>query len=133
VNDRNADFARCTFQTLGVDILLTAKPVFKHVLENHATTHQFREIGVPCATVDGLIILKLYPLPSLYRQGDFQRAALYESDITMLARRYRSPLGSLLAALRPRMDTGDLEELSNIVREIEQRISRMERTPKTAV
>jgi hypothetical protein len=130
VLDRNADFARGVFRSLRVDVLLSQNPVFSHVLQHHATTHRFREVEVPCATVEGLVVLKLYALPSLYRQGDLQRAALYESDITMLVQRYRTPLPPILDTLRPHLDPGQVDELANIAKEIEQRVARMERTPK---
>jgi hypothetical protein len=128
IRDHDPDFARSTFRSLRVDLLLTANPLFKHVLDHHATTHQFHEIAVPCATVEGLVLLKLYALPSLYHQGDLQRAALYEADITMLAQRYRTALNPLLEILRPRLERGQFQELAAIVQEIEARIARMERT-----
>lgn len=74
---------------------------------------------IRCATPAGLMLLKLYALPSLYRQGQLQRANLYEGDI-----------GQLLAAF-PELDTetllgllhhhgmleGDVIELRRVVME----------------
>jgi len=34
-------------------------------------------------TLEGLLVLKLYALPALYRQMDMDKVALYENDITM--------------------------------------------------
>ena len=39
---------------------------------------------MPCATPEGLILLKLYALPSLYRQSELRRANLYEADLAAL-------------------------------------------------
>lgn len=127
VGDRNKDFARGTFRTLRVDLLLTANPLFKQVQDRHATTHRFRELEVRCATVEGLVLLKLYALPSLYRQGDLQKAALYEADITMLCHKHRPEVAPLLAAVRPHVEAGQFEELSAIARDIAERVARMGR------
>lgn len=127
VKDRNADFARATFQSIRVDLLLTSNAVFKHVAENRATVHRFSELDVRCATVEGLVLLKLYALPSLYRQANLQRAALYEADLTMLCQRYRPALPPLLAFLEPHLEAGSVQELRSIIAEIEQRVARMDR------
>src|SRR5580698_9202165 len=84
IRDRQDFFARAQFRSLQVDLLFTFNPLFKIVQERFATTHRFAELEVPAATVEGLIVLKLYALPSLYRQFQMDRAALYENDITML-------------------------------------------------
>ena len=73
----------------------------------------------------GFVLLKLYALPPLYRQGDAQRIALYETDVLMLAQRYRPDIRPLLETLRPFVDAGQLQSLSEIVGDIERRISRM--------
>jgi hypothetical protein len=54
------------------------------VQRRYATIKPFRERDIPCATVAGLLLLKLYALPSLYRQGSFARVGLYENDIATL-------------------------------------------------
>src|SRR5258708_22788166 len=81
IADQNNDFARGTFDELRIDILLADNPLFKKVQQHYATTRQFAEQIIPCATVEGLLLLKLYALPSLYRKGDFTRVFLYENDI----------------------------------------------------
>ena len=128
--DQNPSFARGSFQNLRVDLLLTANPLFKLVRERFATGHRFHEIDVRCATVEGLILLKLYALPSLYRQGDAQRIALYETDILMLAQRYRPQIQPLLATLGPYLDAGQLQSLGDVVRDIEQRVARIDAASK---
>jgi hypothetical protein len=128
--DQNPFFARGSFQSLRVDLLLTANPLFKLVREKFATSHRFHEIEVRCATVEGLVLLKLYALPSLYRQGDAQRIALYETDILMLAQRYRPQIQPLLATLGPFLDAGQLQSLSDVVRDIEQRVARIDAASK---
>lgn len=130
VQDQDQDFARGKFRSLRVDLLLTANPVFRLAQERYATAHHFKEIQVPCATVEGLVLLKLYALPSLYQQGQMQRAALYETDIAMLYQRHRPKLQPIVDALSNFMKAGQMDELRKIVREIEQRIARMDQSSK---
>lgn len=130
VTDREGDFARGRFGSLRVDVLLSSNPVFKLVHERYVTTHDFHEIEVRCATVEGLLLLKLYALPALYRQGDSQRITLYEADITMLMARYRPDLKPLFASLQPHVDPGAWVELQNIIADIEKRIARIDQARK---
>jgi hypothetical protein len=74
--------------------------------------------------VDGLLLLKLFALPSLYRQGDFARVALYEHDIAMLLRVGPSNVSQLFDELADHVSPNDLQELRSIVAEIEQRAAR---------
>ncbi len=70
IEDENNFFARARFRTVQVDLLLTRNPLFKTVEERFAAVHQFAGLDVPAVSVEGLIVLKLYALPSLYRQLD---------------------------------------------------------------
>lgn len=79
------------------------------------------------ATVEGLILLKLYALPALYRQRDGQRVAIYESDLQMLLVRHRPDMTPLLATVRRYVDDGSYSDLCTIVAETEQRIARLDR------
>ncbi len=125
VSHREQDVARAQFRSIRVDLLLTADPVFKLVHDDYATTHPFQEVAVRCASIEGLLILKLYALPSLYRQGDTQRIALYETDILMLMDRYRPAMEPILATLAPYVEEGALNGLRNILADIDRRIARM--------
>lgn len=68
VENRDADFARGTLERLRMNLLLTSNPLFEKVRRKHATTGRLVERDVPCATTTGLLLLKLYALPSLYRR-----------------------------------------------------------------
>lgn len=127
VTEREHEVVRAQFRGLRVDFLLTTDPIFKLVHDQYATTHRFQELSVRCATVDGLLLLKLYALPSLYRQGNTQRIALYETDILMLVDRHRPSLEVLLETLAPFLEAGAMEGLRSIATDIEQRIVRMRR------
>jgi hypothetical protein len=117
IEDRNDFLARGTFKSIQVDLLLTKNPLFKIVAEKFATRHSFAELEVPAVTAEGLIVLKLYALPSLYRQFDMDRAAVYENDITMLIARHSPALEPLTALASQYAEPGDKKELQKIISE----------------
>ncbi len=115
-------FARGEFEGLKIDILLTRNPLFASVIRHHATRRSFLDGDIPTATVEGLLLLKLYALPSLHRQGDFTRVSLYENDIAMLMYQYRPDIASLLKELSKYVTGDDLDEIKKILGEIQRRI-----------
>jgi len=121
---RDDSFAQGTFEGLQIDLLLTSNPLFETVVRRYATARPFVEREIPCATVEGLIVLKLYALPSLYRQGNLVRAALYETDLLTLIHRYQPALEPLFAELAPHVSATDLAALRKVVAEIQGRIAR---------
>src|SRR6266404_911211 len=126
VETRDADFARGKFSDLKVDVLLTSNPLFDDVCKRYTTMQRFVEQDIPCATVEGLILLKLYALPSLYRQGNFTRVGLYENDVATLLHAYNPPIERLLEELALHLSGSDLAQVKQIVSELQQRISRFE-------
>src|SRR6266853_265520 len=126
VETRDADFARGTFNDLKVDVLLTSNPLFDEVRQSYTSRQRFVEEDIPCATVEGLILLKLYALPSLYRQGNFTRVGLYENDVATLLYAHNPPIERLLEELSRYLSESDLSQVRQIVSEIHQRISRFE-------
>jgi hypothetical protein len=63
VISQDLDFARGGFEGLQIDLLLTSNPLFECVRRQHTTSRSFVEQEIPCATVEGLILLKMYALP----------------------------------------------------------------------
>jgi hypothetical protein len=126
VTSQDNHFARGTFDTLQIDFLLTRNPFFDMVQRRYATIRHFRERDIPCATVEGLLLLKLYALPSLYRQGNFARVGLYENDIATLMHDYRPDLGPLFEALERYLNTSEIIALREIVIEIQHRLERFQ-------
>ena len=126
IETRDADFARTRFEDLKVDVLLTSNPLFDQVRKHHTTSKRFVEHDIPCATVEGLVLLKLYALPSLYRQGNFARVGLYENDISTLIYAHKPSLTPLLADLSRYLNETDMAQVGQIVDEIQLRISRFE-------
>src|SRR5258708_128832 len=62
IADQNADFVRANFNELRIDILLTDNPLFEKVRREYTTTRPFIEQEIPTATVDGLLLMKMYAL-----------------------------------------------------------------------
>ena len=130
IEERNEYFIRARFRSVRVNVLLTANALFAEVQQGFGTTHRFAELDVATATPEGLVLLKLYALPSLYRQGLFDRVSVYESDIASLLQRHRPAVEPLLQRLQRHLEAGDLRELRGIVRDIEARIVRFEQLKK---
>jgi hypothetical protein len=124
LKNQDANFARGQFGELQIDFLLTRNRLFEKVSKQYGTRHYFVEQEIPSATVEGLLLLKLYALPSLYRQGNFARVGIYENDIATLMYSYRPEVGPLLAELGHHLSETDLVAVREIVGEIEQRIAR---------
>ena len=123
---RDADFARSKFGDLKVDMLLTSNPLFEEVRKHYTTSKRFVEQEIPCATVEGLILLKLYALPSLYRQGNFTRVGLYENDVATLMHIHNPPLEPILDELATYLDDSELTQIKEIACEIQERLRRFQ-------
>jgi hypothetical protein len=126
IASQDNNFARGKFDTLQIDFLLTHNPFFAMVQRRYATIKPFREQDIPCATVEGLLLLKLYALPSLYRQGNFARVGLYENDIATLMYDYQPDMLPLFEELGRYLNMSDVAVLRDIVAEIQQRIARFQ-------
>lgn len=124
VSTRDVDFARGKFGELKVDLLLTSNPLFDEVRKRFTTSKHFVEHAIPCATVEGLILLKLYALPSLYRQANFTRVGLAENDIATLIHIHKPTLQPILDVLENYLSTTDMVQVKQIVDEINERLER---------
>ena len=124
VSAREPFFARASFGELQIDILLDKNPLFNKVASDHVQKQKFLEHEIRVATVEGLLLLKLYALPSLYRQGNFARVGLYENDVATLLYAYPQKTDALVNELSKHVSENDLAEIKRILAEIEQRIQR---------
>jgi hypothetical protein len=124
ITSQDANFARGKFGELQIDILLTRNRLFERVRRHYATRQRFVEQDIDCANVEGLLLLKLYALPSLYRQGNFGRVGIYENDIATLIYSYSPNLEALFEELASYLSDTDLMAIREIVTEIKQRINR---------
>jgi len=127
LEESNEWFATGTVGPLRIDLLFTANPLFAEVLANHAVTKALLDVPIRCATPEGIILLKLFVLPSLYRQGNIHRAALYETDILQLLLQHPLKVDSLLSQIQPHMTETDINHLRQVLADIQQRIGHRER------
>jgi hypothetical protein len=127
VSEQDSNFVRASYNELQIDILLTQNPLFNKVHKEYSKVQRFVDRDVPLATVEGLVLLKLYALPSLYRQGNFARVGIYENDIATLIHDYQPDMPGLLKELSGFVDEPDFEEINNIVADIQNRIKRFEK------
>lgn len=130
IESQDMYFAHGKFGELQIDLLLTQNPLFAEVGKNYATTKQFMDREIRCATVDGLLLLKLFALPSLYRQGSFERVGIYENDIATLMYTFKPKMELLFAELGKHLNDTDTQQVQNIVADIETRIQRFRKASK---
>lgn len=128
--DENNDFIRANLEQLQIDILLTENKLFAQILKEYVTERIFGSRLVRCVTVEGLVILKLYALPSLYRQGKFDKVSIYENDILLLMLNYPLELNSILKILKKHIIKSDLQEIEVILGDITSRIKRFSQQQK---
>ena len=124
IKEENNDFIRGEYGELIIDILLTQIKLFNKIIQQFATIRQFGDMNIRCVTVEGLVILKFYALPSLYRQGKFEKVSIYENDILLLLLNYSINLNLIFQILSEHLLPSDLEEIRNIAADIESRINR---------
>ncbi len=122
-------FARGDYEGLQIDLLLTENPLFDTVRKKHTTERSFQEQLIKTATVEGLLLLKLYALPSLYRQGSFARVGIYENDVAVLLHDYPVAVGEIEKELSLHLSASDLAEVKSILGEIQRRIERYRHGP----
>lgn len=124
VSSQDMYFVRASYNELQIDILLTQNPLFKKVHSQYSKVEKFLDRNIPLATVEGLLLLKLYALPSLYRQGNFARVGIYENDIATLFHDYQPDVSLLLRELSKYVNESDFAEIKGVVSEIQNRIKR---------
>ncbi len=124
IESQDMYFARGKFGGLQIDILLTKNPLFATVEKSYTTTRQFMDRSIRCATVEGLILLKLFALPLLYRQGSFERVGIYENDIATLMYAFTPKMEALFAELDKHLNKDDMTEARKITADIETCIQR---------
>jgi hypothetical protein len=130
IENQDVYFARGKFGELQIGIFLTKNPLFDQVAKTYSTEKQFMDREIRCATVEGLILLKLFALPSLCRQGSFERVGIYENDTATLINAFNPQIEPLLKELGNYLNETDMTEARNIVADIEARIQRFRKASK---
>ncbi len=127
ITARDDNFLRARFRQLQLDILLTSNPLFAYVARHCANLVSAYDQPIRIASVEGLLLLKLYALPSLYHQGDFTRVGIDESEISALLYAYPTASPALLRTLTPYLEPADRPEITKILEELQTRAERFRR------
>jgi hypothetical protein len=122
--ERNEWFATGRVGPLRVDLLFTANPLFALVAAAHGMPMEFHGVTLQVATPFGMVLLKLFALPSLYRQGDIARAKLYEADLQSLCLAHSIDDVAVLDLLSRYMSESDVNALRQIMTEIRESLRR---------
>ena len=121
VDERNERFARTWLGELRVDVLFAENEPFKTVRERHTTPVSFADRAVTGPTAIGLLLMKLYALPSLYRQGQFKKVRIYEGDVADLLELPAEVSAEIWQTLGQILMDGDVVELRRLVEDRESR------------
>jgi hypothetical protein len=124
IETQNAEFARGWFGDLRVDFLFAEGKLFDRVRKGFTTKRRFADCDVPCATVEGLLLMKLSALPDKYRRGHFDRVRTFEKDVADLIERYRPKTSPLFDELSKYMLQSDVDEIRKIVVDVEERLAK---------
>lgn len=127
LREKNEWFGTGDCGPLRVDLLFTKNPLFAEIAKHHSAPRSFLNHTLQCATPEGIILLKLFALPSLYRQGKIERADLYETDILQLLRLDPVTDERLLAKLKPHLTESDLKALADVLRDLRGRLKSADR------
>jgi hypothetical protein len=124
VSSRDKNFARAVFEGIQIDLLLTANKLFELVLRGHVRLAEVGDRSMKVATTQGLLLLKLFALPSLYRQGESFKAAIYESDVVGLLQAPGVDVEAAFRQLEPHLLNTDIVELRRLIEELRGRQDR---------
>jgi hypothetical protein len=127
IMDQDSSFVHATYGELQIDILLSENPLFQIVHREYVEVQAFLDQKIPLATVPGLVLMKLYALPSLYRQGNFAKVGIYENDIATLMYYYQPDLMKIKEDLSSVLSESDFVEINTILGDIEKRVQRFKR------
>ena len=118
IQEQDQDFARAQFRDVQVDLLRPHNPFFQMILDTYATEMTDQERSIRVVSPRGLLLLKLFALPSLYRQANLDRVRLYEGDIGMLLDAFPDEVDILIENLGPYLPSSDIKELRKLLLEI---------------
>jgi hypothetical protein len=124
ISSQDMYFVQANYNELQIDIWLTRNSLFEKVHREYSKVDRLLDRNVSLATVEGLLLLKLYALPALYRQGNFARVGIYENDIATLLHEYQPDVPSLLSELSGYVNENDFAEIKNVLSDIQNRIKR---------
>ena len=105
--------------------LYRENPIFEYVMKNCLDGAVIEGKEIVRATPEGIVLLKLYALPSLYQQGQPRRAATYENDILgLLMQPVEISFERVLKVLASELLSSQVDELRSILEDCQRRAQR---------
>ncbi len=126
IESESPNFLRGRLDNLQIDVLLTDNGLFAEIAKQYATTQKFAQREVRCVSPEGLVLLKLFALPSLYRRGQLAKMRIYEGDVEALIDSHDVAAEELLPNLRPYLSASDIVALERIVADLRSRLKASE-------
>lgn len=112
------------FEGEPVEIWHTQNPLYYKVCSKFSESRRFLDHDVPMVTVEGLLLLKMFALPSVYRQGSFAEASIQEAEIATLLHDYEPNISHLLDEVAVYLNDEDVTEVISIILDVQKRINR---------
>ena len=120
------DFANCeTFDGLKVDFLFTDNAIFNYVKKGFSQKMTYQEGSFYIATVEGLVLMKLYAWADLYLNGNLfndkyllTKSLRYKNDIEVLLLNYEINLSPLKKILKKNLEASKFGLVENLIEQL---------------
>ncbi len=118
------NFGRYLYQGTRIDALYRNNPIFEYVMTHCLDSVAIGDKEIVRASPEGIILLKLYALPSLYQQGQQRRAMTYENDISGLLMQCSGVnFDKMFKVLARELLPSQVDELKNILEDCQRRVN----------
>lgn len=126
VVETDENFANCeTFDDLKVDFLFAENAIFNYVKKGFSQKRSYQEGSFFIATVEGLILMKLYAWADLYLNGSafndkflLTKSLRYKNDIEVLLLNYEINLSPLKKILKKNLEASKFELVENLIKQL---------------
>ncbi len=126
VLEADDNFANCeTFDGLKVDFLFTDNAIFSYVKKVFCQKRVYQEGSFFIATVEGLVLMKLYAWADLYLNGNLfedkyllTKSLRYKNDIEVLLLNYEINLAPLERILKKNLEPAKFDLVENLIKEL---------------
>ena len=126
VLESDDNFANCeTFDGLKVDFLFTDNAIFNYVKKAFCQQRAYQEGVFYIATVEGLVLMKLYAWADLYLNGNLfndkfllTKSLRYKNDIEVLLLNYEIDLIPLKRILKKNLEASKFDLVENLIKQL---------------
>ncbi len=126
VVESDENFANCeTFDGLKVDFLFTDNAIFNYVKKAFCQKRDYQEGSFYIATVEGLVLMKLYAWADLYFNGKLfndkyllTKSLRYKNDIEVLLLNYEIDLTPLKRILKKNLEASKFGLVENLIKQL---------------